>query len=613
MARKKVVIPAREAPGDCPKCKVAFKVRRTKPRSGITLEHGPFTVNETFWACKRCGARRRSAELALLLPPGGRFGYDVIAFAGRQRFVHYRPRKEVQAEILEKFKIKISEAEVSYLEARFCSYLRHLHETRAPVIKAFFKRAGGYVILIDATGENGRGTVFLILEAWRKWVLGAWKIDTEQDKAILPKLKAIQLRFGTPLSLTRDMGKGNTKAAEQFAKKFKVLICVCHLHFLKIVGKDMMGKAHEALRKLMKAFKIKAKLRQLARKHGRKIGAEAMKTARKAVETWRDGDELKPLPPGLNGIAIVRAMAQWVLDYKHVASENEFPFKLPFLEFYNRAIDTHRYVEMQIARASTDDKAVMRALRSLHAALSPIAREAGFRTNAEILETSNRFFSRLRDILRLGSKPEPDTKSPKQQLEELERMRTAMASYKAYLKRKRPQSGPGKAKSTRRAIDLILKHLKTHGRNLWGHGVIMSDGTLRIIPRANVLIELLFGLEKRGERRRSGRKNLGHDLEEMKAEAFLALNLKDKEYVSLLCGEHRTLEAAFAALDHGHSSALPLRLKGQPTAEEDAETIGSSLPKEDRKIVRNERMALRMRARRRLPRRRPSKHHATMR
>jgi hypothetical protein len=27
---------------------------------------------------------------------------------------------------------------------------------------------------VDATGEDGRGTLLLVLAGWRQWVLGAW-------------------------------------------------------------------------------------------------------------------------------------------------------------------------------------------------------------------------------------------------------------------------------------------------------------------------------------------------------------------------------------------------------------------------------------------------------
>jgi hypothetical protein len=38
------------------------------------------------------------------------------------------------------------------------------------------QRDGGWPMHIDATGENGRGTLLVAYAGWRGWVLGAWRI-----------------------------------------------------------------------------------------------------------------------------------------------------------------------------------------------------------------------------------------------------------------------------------------------------------------------------------------------------------------------------------------------------------------------------------------------------
>jgi hypothetical protein len=49
------------------------------------------------------------------------------------------------------------------------------------------------------------------------------------------------------------------------------------------------------------------------------------------------------------------------------------------------------------------------------------------------------------------------------------------------------------------------------------------------------------------ERRRSGRKNLAQDLEHLPASAALAYNLKDADYVSIVCGSLDKLPQALPA------------------------------------------------------------------
>ena len=59
-----------------------------------------------------------------------------------------------------------------------------------------------------------------------------------------------------------------------------------------------------------------------------------------------------------------------------------------------------------------------------------------------------------------------------------------------------------------------------------------AGGGIRLVRRTNFLPENFFGHLKHEERRRSGHKNLGLDLEHLPAEAALVRNLEDHSYVS---------------------------------------------------------------------------------
>jgi hypothetical protein len=63
--------------------------------------------------------------------------------------------------------------------------------------------------------------------------------------------------------------------------------------------------------------------------------------------------------------------------------------------------------------------------------------------------------------------------------------------------------------------------------------------------------EHFFGADKQKLRRRLGRANLGRDLEDQPAQAVLASNLLQSDYVRVLCGSLEHLPAAFAELDQG--------------------------------------------------------------
>jgi hypothetical protein len=61
--------------------------------------------------------------------------------------------------------------------------------------------------------------------------------------------------------------------------------------------------------------------------------------------------------------------------------------------------------------------------------------------------------------------------------------------------------------------------------------------------------EHFFGQGKHQLRRRLGRAHLARDLEDQPAQAALAANLQQPDYVRLLCGSLDNLSTAFAELD----------------------------------------------------------------
>lgn len=45
-------------------------------------------------------------------------------------------------------------------------------------ISEALEKDGGWPLHIDATGEDGQGTLLCAYAGWRGWALGAWKIPT---------------------------------------------------------------------------------------------------------------------------------------------------------------------------------------------------------------------------------------------------------------------------------------------------------------------------------------------------------------------------------------------------------------------------------------------------
>lgn len=578
-----------------------MRVQKSHRHEVVTLEHGSFLASETVRVCAaRCKSSsgalvtRRSEVLPQWVEPGSVYGYDIEVRVGIQRFVHHLQREEIRQDLKARYGIFPSPGEVSAFAASFIRHLEALHRRRAPAIREALARDGGYPLHIDATGEDGRGTLFIAYAGWRGWVLGSWKISTERADLILPHLRELPASFGAPCAVLRDLGKAVILAALDFVKELgrKIPIISCHQHFLSDVGEDLLESSHDELRNLFRRWKIRPRLRTLARDLGRRIGPK-ISSLRVDVSIWAEEATEHWLPEGPAGLATVRSLAQWALDYPSDGDHLGFPFDRPYLDLYERCRMVRRAADA-FRRRPIKDGDVRRSLKRLSKILDPVITEPSFSRIAKTLSNRAKLFDELRAALRLNPKssaepkPDPNTVPAEQASAELRDIRKALDALTRSLRRRRPERGP--AQDSREAIDIILDHLKRHGKSLWGHVIQMParvGGGIRVVARTNNQVEGFFHQMKHGERRRSGRKVLSRDFEVLPAGAALAYNLNHPDYVNLLCGSLEKLPEAFAALDLSNRTRDRKRSSPDPL---ELETFSAAFPQADRRIVRADRL-----------------------
>jgi len=612
-----------EQPEPCSICGGPLHVQKTFVHTAMTLVHGTFRVRETVHVCAaRCrhpsGAlvTRRAMSLREHLIPGCLVGYDVMVYVGLERFLHHRQREEIR-EALERDGIPLSVGEISTLGVRFLGYLEALHRARAERIRSAFAEDGGWPLHVDATGEDGRGTLLVAYAGWRGWVVGAWKIPTERADAILPCLHEVVGRFGAPCAVARDLGRAMIPAIADLvaALDLDIPVLACHYHFLADVGTDLLKSGHGELRELFRRFKVRPKLRALARELGRSLGADIAE-ARADLKAWQEHEGDAPvLPTGQTGLAVVRALAQWVLDYGSDGSGEDFPFDRPYLDLYDRCRQVRRATDAFL-RKLPSGRQLRNAVLRLGRALDPVVSEVPFARLAGRLRARAELLDELRNALRLVVSS-ADARStcpavpaqPEHAAAELQDIREAVERLQSSLRERRPSRGP--AQDVRQAIDLILDHLERHGDTLWGHVICLPEqvgGGIRLVDRTNNVLESFFRRMKHGERRRSGRKVLTQDFERLPPAAALVPNLSCHDYVALLCGDLDRLPRAFAELDADkHHRALA----GLLATDSDSlpPLASASLPAADRSIVRSDAMRNRVMsaARSRAPRTAPER------
>jgi hypothetical protein len=342
----------------------------------------------------------------------------------------------------------------------------------------------------------------------------------------------------------------------------------------------------------------------LSRDLGRKIGTNSRQT-REHVKAWQEqAASDHSIPQGVAGIATVRTITQWILDYKADSTGHDYPFDRPYLDLYDRCMTACRAVDAFIHSKPSDPK-VLKTFKRLRCIIAPVASEVPFKQIVRRLRSRSKLFDELRDTLRLVPKSSSgyskitvsEKSTSNQAAAELRDIRQQVENLSASLEKRRPKRGP--AKDIRNAIDLILRHIQDHSDYLWGHVISISKETgekIRIVNRTNNILESFFRCMKHDERRRSGRKILTQDFENLPPEAALAYNLKCPDYVSIVCGSLEHLHEAFAKIDLNRAKATigsnhRVECKSVPILP----TIETaSLSSVDRKLVRTEQMQQRI-------------------
>jgi len=246
----------------CPTCGDTLKVQKTRPRKVTTLHIGKFYACEVIGICRRCDRIHHSEQLCKLVPPGANFGYDVLVYVGKALYLDHCSEEEVVTQLAQK-NIQISPRGVSSLGRKFIVYLTIAHDRCSQDITESMHQRGGYIFHLDATCEGRDPILMSSLDSMSQIVLGNSKLPAEDEKHIIPFLQRMKNNFGIPLALVHDMGRGILKAV---AKVFPgVPDFICHFHFLRDIGKDLLGDPYNIIRERLSKHQISSKLRYRAK------------------------------------------------------------------------------------------------------------------------------------------------------------------------------------------------------------------------------------------------------------------------------------------------------------------------------------------------------------
>jgi hypothetical protein len=469
------------------------------------------------------------------------------------RYRRGQQREAIREELSQEHGIELAVGSVSNLCDRFLYYLEALHLARVPAFRHLLQEEG-YPLHLDATCERGKGGLMVCMNGWRRWVLMAARVPSENEVYLRPVVEETTALFGDPIATVHDLGDAMTNAVAPL-RTHGIPDFVCHYHFLGAVGEKLFDPSYRLLRNLLRQSKVARDLRGLLRelRHARRSAA--------------DGGRFGPGPLRQDLLALVL----WLLEGEG-KKKLLYPFSLPHLEFFHRCQQTLQKAESWVPTPRT--AAERRVIARLSMLINRLHRDQRFATAVARLEKAWQAFGELRAVLQLTNAELPNGETPSHQTPipalEARRLQLIEKATKAYQQALREQVAKTANENITSASPaaVILKYLEDYGQHLFGHPTRRdADGTiLAVVERTNNVPEHFFGQSKHQLRRRLGRAHLARDLEDQPAQAALAANLQQPDYVRLLCGSLDNLPTAFAELDEqAFNSAHPISRDNRDT------------------------------------------------
>ena len=501
---------------------------------------GTFYACECILVCRMCGCVHRSEQLCNLVPPGANFGYDVLVYVGKALYLSHQSEEEVVAKLAER-NIHISPSGVSLLGRKFIVYLAIAHNRCTKDITAAMRLKGGYIFHLDATCEGRDPILMSGLDSISRIVLGNVKLPAEDKKHIVPFLQRMKKSFGMPIALVHDMGRGILKAvAEVFPD---VADFICHYHFLRDIGTDLLDKHYAIIRKKLSDHKISSKLRYRAKQL-----KQATDQSPELINLLAAGIADNPLPAtslerldGLN----VYTLIQWTLEGKSEGDGYGFPFDRPHLRFAKRIRHLHTHVAFLKKSPHHRKSQAHKSTIKLHNDLQKIIKDKVLWNAVEEIEKRALIFERLRKAMRIappsgryGLNDEGDKIDIKTIEYRVKKFRTWLTSCKGYAKNQDAKK--------------MIAQLDKYWKKLFADSITVetATGTIQIQPqRTNNILEQFFREFKRGNRRKTGNKSCGRMLRTMLAETPLVKNLQNIEYMKILLKDKTSLTHVFAEIE----------------------------------------------------------------
>lgn len=474
------------------------------------------------------------------MPPACSYGYDVIVYVGEAMFLRHMQGAEIQ-QALQIHNIQISISEVEYLSKKFVIYLSAIHEKYNLEIIEAMDSNGGYILHLDALGgTNGGERLISGVDGISDFVLGNAKIKSEHSDYIKPFLETIKTRFGEPLAVVQDMGRGIMKAVKEVFPAVKILIC--HFHFLRDIGKDLLEDNYDIIRKRLRHFGFLTTLRNLSKEL--KFMFENSPNAIDEFYQLCSNNETDSLNTAVPPALYLYTLIEWILDWKSKSNGYGFPFDRPCLDLALRVNEAVKLLDSS-SLADTDNSDVCKIQSKLYMILNNITQDIALSESIDEINSEILIFDKLRKAMRIA--PENGTDGLNDDGSKAD-IKTIEKEVNAFIAEQ--EKNPASINNKKRVA--FIKQLNKYREQLFSDPIVVktAEGIKTIQPqRTNNLMERMFRDFTRDNKRKTGVNTIGNTIRAMVADTPLIRNLKNEHYRKIIIGENEHLAEVFANVD----------------------------------------------------------------
>jgi len=499
---------------------------------------GSFRARETVMMCPRDHTLFVAEQLRNLVPEKGTFGFDVIVEVGYALFVHCRNNQEVMAKMAAK-NVFMSEREVSYLGRKFIIYLAIAHRQSQSRLRTFMAKNGGYILHLDGTCEGDSPNLFCGIDGISELVLDSIKIPSEKKDTLIPFFRDIKEKYGEPIALVHDMGKGIIAAVEEVFPHIADFIC--HFHFLRDIGKDLLVEDYTALLKRLRRLKVRPLLRQRGKYLEQKINPDdpSFVEIMASIDsgTWKSSS-LEHFP-----LITVYVLINWVFEYSGQSKGYGFPFDRQHLDFYRRLQKVHhllgQIMDSHLSATAKDHKPVFK----FYEKFKKIVEDDRLNTLAASLERKAEVFDKLREAMRIALPDGKQGLNDDGDEADMKSIEKNIVAFRKWLVRRK------RRKATYAGM---VKQLDKYWVKLFSDPIRVAtpDGLSYVYPqRTNNLLERFFRGEKQRSRKKSGTASLNKVLKSALVDTPLVQNLNNSEYIEIILNGCPNLEERFSQID----------------------------------------------------------------